>query len=132
MTARSPRTPKHASPVRPAAPRPSRGEIWHVDLNPTVGRETNKVRPALVLSVNALNHGPAELVIVAPVSTVDKRIPTHVRIPVGEGGQTEDGFIKCEEVKSISTMRFLRKRGTAHPATVERVLRIVKVLLGIR
>jgi mRNA interferase MazF len=112
-------------------PRPSRCEIWQVDLNPTIGRETNKVRPALVVSVNALNHGPAELVIVVPISTVDKRIPTHVRIPVGEGGQTADGYIKCEEVKSISVQRFQRRRGTAHPATVERVLSILRVLLAI-
>ncbi len=125
---RSSKTPAGPAPART---RPSRGEIWQVDLNPTVGRETNKVRHALVLSVNALNHGPAELVIVAPVSTVDKRIPTHVRIPAGEGGQTEIGFIKCEEVKSVSTARFLRKRGTAHPATVERAVGIIKVLLGI-
>ncbi len=124
--------PSKSSPApSPSRPRPSRGEIWQVDLNPGAGRETNKVRPALVLSVNALNHGPAELVIVAPVSTVDKRIPTHVRIPVGEGGQTEEGFIKCEEVKSVSTMRCVRKRGVAHPATVERALGIIKVLLGI-
>jgi mRNA interferase MazF len=125
---RSPKTPQGPAPART---RPSRGEIWQVDLNPTVERGTNKVRPALVLSVNALNHGPAELVIVAPVSTVDKRIPTHVRIPAGEGGQTEIGFIKCEEMQSVSTARFVRKRGTAHPAAVERALGIIKILLGI-
>jgi mRNA interferase MazF len=126
-----PKAPSAAGQGSRMLPRPSRCEIWQVDLNPTVGRETNKVRPALVVSVNALNHGPAELVIVVPISTVDKRIPTHVRIPVGEGGQTADGYVKCEEVKSISVRRFQRRRGTAHPATVERVLSILKVLLAI-
>ncbi|HXC25709.1 MAG TPA: type II toxin-antitoxin system PemK/MazF family toxin [Gemmatimonadaceae bacterium] len=119
------------TPARPASVRPSRGEIWQVNLSPSVGRETNKVRPALILSVNALNHGPAELVIVVPISTVDKGIATHVRVRSGEGGQTEDAFIKCEEVKSISTERLVRKRGTAHPATLAKAIDTVKILLGI-
>jgi len=35
-----------------------------VDLRPIRGREQDGVRPALILSVNKFNHGPADLVIV--------------------------------------------------------------------
>ena len=43
---------------------PARGEIWGVDLNPTIGRQRAGRRPALVVSINALNGGPRGLVIV--------------------------------------------------------------------
>ena len=46
-----------------------RGEIWWVDLDPTRGHEQAGRRPALVLSVDAFNHGPAGLVVVVPVSS---------------------------------------------------------------
>ena len=48
---------------------PSRGEIWMVDLNPTRGHEQAGVRPALVVSVDTFNHGPAGLAVVLPVTS---------------------------------------------------------------
>jgi len=43
--------------------KPARGEIWLVDLNPTRGHEQAGKRPALVVSVDLFNFGPAELVV---------------------------------------------------------------------
>ena len=48
---------------------PSRGEIWGADLNPVRGHKQAGVRPCLVVSTDAFNHGPAELVMVAPITT---------------------------------------------------------------
>ena len=49
-----------------AAPsqQPSRGEVWQVQFSPTRGREQEGSRPAMIVSVDKFNHGPAELVIV--------------------------------------------------------------------
>jgi mRNA interferase MazF len=110
--------------------RPSRGELWIVDLNPTRGHETSGQRRALVISVNELNHGPAGLATVLPVSTVDKKIATHVKVPVGEAGQTADGFVKCEEVRSVSIERFTNRIGIVKGATLAAVMGNVRVLLG--
>jgi mRNA interferase MazF len=111
--------------------RPSRGEIWIVDLNPTRGHETSGQRRALVISVNDLNHGPAGLAMVLPISTVDKKIATHVKVPIGEAGQTADGFVKCEEVRSVSIERFTTRMGAVKAATLAAVMGNVSVLLGI-
>lgn len=59
---------------------PSRGEVWLVDLNPTRGHEPTGMRPALVLSVDPFNHGPAELVVLLPLTSIAKGIPFHVEI----------------------------------------------------
>jgi len=110
---------------------PSRGEVWQVDLRPVRGREQDGTRPALVLSVDKFNHGPADLVIVIPITSRDKRIPTHVPVPKGEGGLDEDSFIKCEDIRSISKERLVRYRGDVTYPRIEQTQRLVRVLLGL-
>ena len=43
-------------------PNPLRGEIWWVDLDPTRGSETAKVRPAVVVNIDAVSTLPVRLV----------------------------------------------------------------------
>ena len=111
---------------------PSRGEVWQVDLNPVQGNETGKVRPALVVSVDQLNHSRAGLVWVIPITTKDKGIRSHVVIPKGMGGATEDAWIKCEELKSVSVERLRRLRGTVDSKVMQEVMYRVQFYLGLR
>ena len=55
-----------------------------VDLSPARGREQDGMRPAMVLSVDKFNHGPADLLIVVPITKTRHNIPTHVPVPMGE------------------------------------------------
>lgn len=102
-----------------------------VDLNPTRGREQQGMRPALVLSVDKFNHGPADLVIVVPMTTTKRPIPTHVLVPAGEAGLSADSYIKCEDLRSISKDRLERYMGDVTYPRVESVERYVRVLLGL-
>jgi mRNA interferase MazF len=102
-----------------------------VDLSPTRGREQAGMRPALVLSVDKFNHGPADLVIVLPITKTQRGIPTHVLIPVGEAGLTIDSYIKCEDIRSISKDRLVRYMGAVTTSRIERVQKWVRVLLGL-
>jgi mRNA-degrading endonuclease toxin of MazEF toxin-antitoxin module len=38
------------------APTPSRGEVWLVDFDPAIGAEIQKVRPALVISLDSIGR----------------------------------------------------------------------------
>ena len=69
-----------------SARQPCRGDIWSVSFDPTLGREQAGTRPALVLSVDKFNHGPADLVVVLPITSKDKRQPMHVQVSPSEGG----------------------------------------------
>lgn len=105
-----------------------RGEVWLLDLNPTMGREQAGTRPALVISVDNFNNGPAELAIVIPITSKERHVRSHVKIPAGEGGLTMDSFAKCEDVRSVSRKRFIRRFGAvprARLAEIEEVLRIL-------
>jgi mRNA interferase MazF len=109
---------------------PSRGEIWVVDLHPARASDARAVRRALVISVNELNHGAAGIATVLPMSDVDQHIATHVRVPTGEAGLTKDGFVKCEEVRSMSIERFTNRIGIVKATTLAAVMGNVRVLLG--
>lgn len=45
------------------SPRPRRGEVWWVCLNPTVGSEIQKTRPCLVVSSEALGGQPVRVIV---------------------------------------------------------------------
>lgn len=109
----------------------SRGEIWLVNLNPTEGREQAGTRPALIVSVDLFNHGAAELVVVIPVTSKAKGIPLHVEVNPPEGGLSLKSFVKCEDVRSISTARLIKKLGKVSPQTVNSVEDRLKILLGL-
>ncbi|MCI0391760.1 MAG: type II toxin-antitoxin system PemK/MazF family toxin [Acidobacteria bacterium] len=110
---------------------PSRGEVWFVNLDPTKGREQAGRRPALVLSVDPFNHGPADLIVVLPITSKAKGIPFHVKVKPPEGGLKQESFIKCEDVRSISKERLLQRLGTVTMKTMDQVEDRVRILLGL-
>lgn len=112
-------------------PKPSRGDVWILDLDPVRGHEQAGRRPGLVVSVDELNHGPAGLVVVVPVTTRDRGIPLHVRIAPGDGGLPQLSFAKTEDVRSVSVERLLRRMGRVSPDTVGRAEAALRVLLGL-
>lgn len=109
----------------------SRGEIWLVSLDPTKGREQAGMRPALVISVDQFNHGSAELVVVVPITSKAKGVPLHVEVRPPEGGLTMTSFVKCEDVRSISTSRLVRRLGKVSNETVESVEDRLRIILGL-
>lgn len=111
--------------------KPRRGEVWLVDLNPARGHEQAGKRPALVISVDLFNSGPAGLVVILPVTTKDKKIPLHVKISPPEGGVKVTSFVKCEDIRSVSTERLLAQLGEVSQDTIAAVEDRVRILLGL-
>jgi len=109
----------------------ARGEIWFADLNPTRGREQRGARPVLVVSADPLNAGPAQLVIVVPLTTTDRNIPVHVRIEPPNGGVRDVSYAMCEAVRSISKDRLDRRWGTVDAETMRRVDDRLRIVLDL-
>lgn len=111
--------------------KPSRGDIWLIDLNPTRGHEQAGKRPCLVVSVDLFNQGASGLAVVLPITSKDKGIPFHVEVNSPEGGLTQTSFIKCEDIRSISLERFDQKGGQVSAATMSLVEERIRILLGL-
>jgi len=108
---------------------PFRGEIWNADLDPTRGREQAGRRPVLVVSTDRFNEGPAELIVILPITSQGKGIPWHVPVKASrDAGLTKDSFIMCEAIRCVSRERLAKRLGEiADPALaeVEKRLRIL-------
>lgn len=110
---------------------PCRGEIWFVDLDPIKGREQAGKRPALVVSVDLFNHGPAGLVVILPITTKAKGVPFHVAVNPPEGGLRERSFVKCEDVRSVAKERLVRRLGMVSAQTLVGVEDRLRILMGL-
>lgn len=68
-----------------------RGEAWRADLSPTRGTEQAGVRPVLVVQTDRANpHSPHTIVVPFTTRIRAKLLPSHVLVPAGEGGLTQD------------------------------------------
>jgi len=111
--------------------KPLRGDVWSVHLNPTVGREQAGSRPALIVSVDPFNQGPADLVVAIPITSKSKNIPFHVEILPPEAGLSLRSFVKCEDLRSISKERLLRRQGQVNRETMAKVEDRLRILLSL-
>ena len=90
-----------------------RGEIWLVNLDPSIGSEIKKSRPCVVVSPAEM-HDHLRTVIVAPMTT--KSRPAPFRVPVTHGGQK--GLILLDQVRAVDKARLAKKLGAVSAKTL--------------
>jgi mRNA interferase MazF len=110
---------------------PARGEVWDLNFDPTIGREQAGTRPALIISVNIFNAGPAELVVAIPITRTARKVRWHVPVQPPEAGLVTESFIQCENVRSLSKKRLARLRGRVSNDTLEHVEDRLRILQGL-
>ncbi len=85
-----------------------RGQIYFVDLDPTLGREQSGKRPVLVISANRINRLP--LVVIVIVGTKGANLPkdfkTNVRIAAADSGLPIETVFMCFQIRSLDSRRF--------------------------
>jgi len=108
-----------------------RGEVWLVDFGDPVGREQSGRRPAIVVSADPLNESQAGVVIVIPITTAHRGLPSHLEVEPGSSGLDEVSYAKCEDVKSIAEQRLIARLGAATDAVMFDIARVLRFLLDI-
>jgi len=89
----------------------SRGDIWLVNLNPVKkSNEVGKIRPALVLQNDELNHGDYPTTIIIPLTTslIDDAEPLRYRINAKDELE-KDSDLLVAQIRSIDNIRFIKK-----------------------
>ena len=103
----------------------TRGDVFLVALDPTLGREIRKTRPCVVVSPNELN-GALGTFIVAPLTTGSHPYP--FRIPCRFAGKS--GHVVPDQLRTVDRARLSQKIGRLSPATLERVLGILQEMFA--
>jgi mRNA interferase MazF len=90
----------------------SRGDVALCDLNPVIGTEQAGIRPVVILQIDRANTVSPHTII-APFTTKIRRklLPSHVFVPAGIGGISQDSVILCEQIRVIDKSRLIRVLG---------------------
>lgn len=102
-----------------------------IDFGTPVGHEQAGRRPAVIVSADLLNQGPSGVVVVVPLTTARRDLPSHVEVDVGESGLAHISYAKCEDVKSVSEQRLVTRLGVVTPDSMFAIGRILRFLLDI-
>ena len=110
-----------------------RKEIWVTNLDPTMGAEIKKTRPAVIISSNEL--GTLPLRTIAPITEWKPhyaQVPWMVKIvPDQNTGITKISAIDLFQIRSVSTSRFIRQLGIIDEKTMKFTLDAVVEVLEI-
>jgi mRNA interferase MazF len=110
---------------------PRRGEVWLVSLGAGRDGEPGKNRPAVIVSVDHLNSGIAdELIVVVPLSGSRASSALRPEIPSGAGVDRPSRAI-CRGIRSISRRRLLRRVGMLAPDQLTEIERALSLILGL-
>jgi mRNA interferase MazF len=93
-----------------------RGEIYLIELDPAIGSESNKTRPAVIVSSNAVNSSAERrgrgIVSVVPLSSNVRQVfRFQVLLLAAESGLPLDSKAQAEQIRSVSTERLVRRLG---------------------
>lgn len=103
----------------------NRGEIWLVNLDPSLGAEIRKTRPVVVVSSDAVGVLPIKLV--APLTEWKDYLAQnvwHVKVvPDNTNGLTKPSAVDTLQLRGVDTQRFVEKIGTVSSEAGEAGLR---------
>jgi len=112
-----------------------RGEVWVINLDPTIGAEIRKSRPAVVVNDDAM--GVLPLKVIVPLTDWKDRYraaPWLVPIlPSSTNGLQKPSGADAFQVRSVSEQRcFVRRLGFLSASEMEQVTAALAAVLSIR
>ncbi len=111
-----------------------RGEIWIINLDPSIGAEIKKSRPAVIINVDEI--GALPLRIIVPITSWKdhySKAPWLVKIqPTQQNGLDKASAADAFQIRSLSIKRFIRSIGEVDKETFSAILEAVKIVLELK
>ncbi len=112
-----------------------RGDIYLVNLDPIVGKEIGKARPAVIIQ-NNIGNKFSPVTIIAPVSSVKeitKPLPIMIFLSKGEGGLDEESYVDCCQIRTIDKdLRLIKKFGALEKDKMLEIDKALKISLSLQ
>lgn len=106
-----------------SAPAVAIGQVWLVNLDPTLGSEIQKSRPCVIVSPPEM-HNHLRTVIVAPMTTGARAAGFRVAVTF----QGKSGLILLDQIRTVDKSRLVKNIGAVDGATLEKTLRTLQVV----
>lgn len=112
-----------------------RGMVIDVNLNPTKGSETGKIRPCVIVTNNAYNERVPVIQVVPITGWTEKksRIKTNVEIiPSDRNGLSKKSIADCLQTRPIDhRYRLVKVRGELTPGEMSRIDEALKIIFAL-
>ena len=96
-------------------------EIVLVNLDPTIGSEMRKTRPAVIISPNEMNKY-LNTIVIAPITSSSKSYPTRIEVNYTK----TKGWIVLDQIRTIDRQRITKKLDRLTEKDIEKVKIILK------
>lgn len=112
-----------------------RGDVYLVNLDPIVGKEIGKARPAVIIQ-NDVGNKFSPVTIIAPISSVKeitKPLPIMIFLSKEEGGLKEESYVDCGQIRTIDKdQRLIKKYGTLEKVKMQEIDKALKISLSLQ
>jgi mRNA interferase MazF len=110
-----------------------RGEVWLVNLDPVVGSELRKTRPAVIVSPDSIGVLPVKVIV--PLTGWRAEFAKAAwLVPIekdSQNGITKKSAADAVQVRSISEQRLVKKLGTLSTDDLQRITDALQIVLGM-
>lgn len=112
----------------------NRGEIWLINLDPTIGAEIRKTRPAIIVNDNAVGILPLKIIV--PITEWQERYaiaPWMICIePDATNGLEKQSAADTFQIRSLSQRRFVSQLGQLSPESMQQITQALTLVLAIK
>ena len=109
-----------------------RGDIWLVSLDPTLGHEIKKSRPAVIIQ-NDLGNKYSPITIIVPLTSqnLDKIYPIEVFIKKEAPGLDKDSKVLLNQIRAVDKRRLIKRLGQLDSETMIKIDEALKISLDL-
>jgi mRNA interferase MazF len=111
----------------------NRGEIWLINLDPTIGEEIRKTRPAVIVNDDTIGILPLKVIV--PITNWKDRFSIALwmvkLVPNSENNLDKISAADCFQIRSVSQKRFVKKIGYVSDIKLSEITKSLAVFLSI-
>ena len=112
-----------------------RGDVYLVNLDPIVGKEIGKARPAVIIQ-NDIGNKFSPITIIAPISSIKeitKPLPIMISLKKEEGGLKEESYVDCGQIRTVDKdKRLITKYGVLEKSKMFEIDKALKISLSLK